>query len=114
VSTSFWFNNWTSISPLANTLPVVFSISLAPDATVAAWPTAPSPSLGANGCQPASAEFSLVEGALGGFAPTLNSDMQVVIGGSMRGFKAADAYRLVHSTGCGPLYMTSNGSILPQ
>jgi hypothetical protein len=50
----------------------------------------------------ATAEFSLVERALGGFAPTLGPDVRVVIGGSTRGFRAADAYRLLHSTGCSP------------
>jgi hypothetical protein len=50
----------------------------------------------------ASAEFSLVERALGEFTLSTVPDARAVIGSSASGFRAADAYRLLHSTGCGP------------
>ncbi|CAL4903287.1 unnamed protein product [Urochloa decumbens] len=36
VTTSFWYDNWTSVGPLHRALPALFSHCLAPDATVAA------------------------------------------------------------------------------
>jgi hypothetical protein len=99
VSTSFWFDNWTSIGPLADALPAAFSFSLAQDASMAAEASdTPALSRRDRVSAIATAEFSLVERALGGFVPTLDPEARVMIDGSTHGFKAADAYRLLHST----------------
>jgi hypothetical protein len=81
----------------------MFSFSLAPGAFVAAEAFVPVTLARLDQVSAvASAEFLLVEGALDQFAPAHVSDMLVVIVSSAPGFKAADAYCLLRSTGCSP------------
>jgi hypothetical protein len=103
VSTSFWFDNWTSLGPLAHALPDAFLFSLSSDASMAAEASRPVALARRDRVSAiASAEFSLVERALGEFTLSTVPDARAMISISANGFRAADAYCLLHSMGCGP------------
>jgi hypothetical protein len=102
-TTSFWFDNWTSIGALSSALPSVFSHCLAPRATVADEFSGAVTLARRDRVSPAAtAEFRLVEGTFERFSPTPVPDECSIIGATTPGFWTTDAYRLLHSSGCGP------------
>jgi hypothetical protein len=50
----------------------------------------------------AAADFAMLEDALARHRPTPVPDRRALVGGAPTGFKTSDAYRLLHSSGCGP------------
>ena len=103
VSTSFWHDNWTSFGSLATALPAVQSHRLAQDVKVY---DVMSQGVGAllmrARLSPAAvAELDVVMDALACFVPRDTSDNRTLLWSSTDHVRTRDAYRLLHSTGCG-------------
>ncbi|KAM0879513.1 hypothetical protein ACQ4PT_034188 [Festuca glaucescens] len=103
-TTSFWMDNWTSAGPLHAALPSAFSHCMDAGAMVAGGTRAGAAALARRDrvSPAAAADFAMLEEALERHRPTPVPDRRALIVCAPTGFKASDAYRLLHSSGCGP------------
>jgi hypothetical protein len=103
-STSFWFDSWSPLGPLASALPAAFSHCLFPDATLAeaigeGARAAVIPVRHRLTAQ-AEAELAFVSAQLRAIHLTPSADRRLVSFEASEEFRTADVYRALCSSGC--------------